>query len=163
MDQKLLIVTANGTMGLSGSDLADNAADPQVFLMSSTGTAPIDYGDRVTLLIEGPSPVLRLRVEVDPTGSHKVSANRVLPGQKLPGPRIPVPPGSGLPRPTPQPVRSTDTFVVAQLPGGVGAFGAGSEFALLSDYGCLRCRNGYVQAGGAVDGDAPARLGAKFQ
>jgi hypothetical protein len=163
MDQKLLILTANWTMGVSGSDLTDNVTVPQVFLMSSTGTAPINYGDRVTLLIEGPSPILRLRVEVDPTGSHRVRANRVLPGTPLTGPRIPVPPGSGLLRPTPQPAKSTDTFVVAQLPGGVGAFGAGSEFALLSDYGCLRCRNGYVQAGGAVDTDAPARLSAKFQ
>jgi hypothetical protein len=168
MDQKLCIATARGFLGLVGSDLTDNAVDPQAFLMSSTGTGPINYGDRVTLVIEGPSPVLRLRVEVDPTGSHHVSANRVplgspLQGQRIPGQRIPGPAVPGVPAPRPQPAKSTDTFVVAQLPGGVGAFGDGSAFALLSDYGCLRGQNGSVLAGGAVDGDVPARLGAKFQ
>jgi len=168
MNQKLFITTARGFLGLAGSDLADNATDPQAFLMSSASAA-INYGDKVTLWVEGLSPVSSLRVEVEPTGKHKAIAKRVPPGTPLLPPLVPNPTGPLTPvpvlprRPKPPIPKSGDTFVVAQLPGGTGAFHDGSEFALLSDYGCLRGQNGYVVAGGGVDGDAPARLGAKFQ
>jgi hypothetical protein len=137
MDQKLIIITANGTLGLRGSAVVDNAPKPGLFVLRSTGTAPINYGDVVTLLIRP------RRVEVDPSTS-RLRAVAVVPTPPQPGP-------------------STSKFTLRPIPGNaVAAFGAGSEFALLSDYGCLRCRNGYVQAGGAVDTDAPARLRAKF-
>jgi hypothetical protein len=139
MDQKLFIITANGTMGLSGSAVIDNAPKPGLFILRSTGTAPINYGDTVTLHIG------LLSVEVDPATSRlrTVVLHPVHPGH---------------------PGLSTSVFTLKPIPGQVVAvFGAGSEFALLTDYGCLRCRNGYVQAGGAVDTDAPARLKGKFQ
>jgi hypothetical protein len=142
MDQRLFIGTTHGFLGLSGAAVIDTASDPGLFFLRSTGTGPISYGDQVTLHIG------QRRVEVDASTSRLKA----------------VPDLQHLPQLQPARAKSTSRFVLKPLPGNVAtAFADGSEFALLSDYGCLRCRNGFVQAGGAVDGDAPARLGAKFQ
>lgn len=54
-------------------------------------------------------------------------------------------------------------FVIKPLKGSGPHFVDGSPFALLSSHGCVRCRDGNVKVGGAVDTDAPARLYAVFQ
>jgi len=167
MDQNLFINTANGTLGLNGTAVIDTANDPGLFTMRSTGTGPISFGDKVTLGIG------LQHLEVDPATSrlqavpsfHVVPQFPTNPVQPLPGQQLP---GQGLghghvPPPTPVPVKSTSTFILEPVPGSApAAFAAGTEFELLSDYGCLRCRNGFVEARGAVDTDAPARLRAKF-
>ncbi len=54
-------------------------------------------------------------------------------------------------------------FVIKPLRGSGPTFVDGSEFALLSSHGCVRCSDGNVKVGGAVDTDAPARLIALFR
>jgi hypothetical protein len=127
-DQKLAVKTMDGYLEVNNGLVTDRASDPQTFVMRATGA--IDYGATVEIWVGG------FRVEVDRATSELHAVPPSHPG------RWP----------------SVGEFVIERLKGSTPHFGNSSEFALLSKYGCVRCSQGNVKVGGAVDTDAPAKL-----